>query len=214
LRERAAGPELASVPPVDLPAQKGRLRVLLADADPERAAAVEQSLLSDGAVPTVVVRLGRNEALTDAVRTCAPDVIIVDMSRPDRDALDSVRAVAAEHPHPIVLFVDEDDPAFMEAAVAAGVSSYNVVGTALPDVKPIVRTAVAIFQRHRQLEAELRRAEGSLAERRLVDQAKALLMKRRNISEPEAYRWLRRRAMNAGRRIVEIAGEVLDDAGQ
>jgi AmiR/NasT family two-component response regulator len=143
-RERAAGPELASVSPVDLPAQKGRLRVLLADADPERAAAVEQSLLSDGGVPTVVVRLGRNEVLTDAVRTCAPDVIIVDLSPPDRDALDSVRAVAAEHPHPIVLFVDEDDPAFMEAAVAAGVSSYNVVGTALPDEKPIVRTAVAI----------------------------------------------------------------------
>jgi response regulator NasT len=199
---------------VDLPAQKGRLRVLLADADPDRAAAVEQSLLSDGAVSTVVVRLGRNEALTEAVRACAPDVIIVDMSRPDRDALDSVRAVAVQHARPIVLFVDEDDPVFMAAAVAAGVSSYNVVGAALPDVKPIVRTAVAIFQRHRQLEAELRRAEGSLAERRLVEQAKALLMKRRNISEPEAYRWLRRRAMNAGRRIVEIAGEVLDESDQ
>jgi two-component system, response regulator / RNA-binding antiterminator len=66
----------------------------------------------------VVIKLGRNEALTDALRAAAPDVIIVDMSRPDRDALDSVRAVAIEHPHPIVQFVDEDDPAFMEAAVA------------------------------------------------------------------------------------------------
>ena len=193
---------------------KSPLRVLLADADPERAAAVEHSLLGDAALPTVVVRLGANEALTEAVRNAAPDVVIVDMSRPDRDALDSVRAVAAQEPRPIVLFVDQDDPAFMEAAVAAGVSSYNVVGAALPDVKPIVRAAVAIFERHRQLEAELRRAEGSLAERRLIDRAKAALMKQRRMSEPEAYRWLQRRAMNAGRRLAEVARELVEELGQ
>lgn len=199
---------------MDTSAPKAPLRVLLADADPDRAAAVEQSLIGDGATPTVVIRLGRDENLTEAVRNAAPDVVIVDMSRPDRDALDSVRAVAAQDPRPIVLFVDQDDAAFMEAAVAAGVSSYNVVGAALPDVKPIVRAAVAIFQRHRQLETELRRAEGTLTERRLVDQAKAVLMKRRKMSEPEAYRWLQRRAMNAGRRIPEIAREVVDETGQ
>ncbi|HYM03840.1 MAG TPA: ANTAR domain-containing protein [Stellaceae bacterium] len=197
---------------MDTSAPKIPLRVLLADTDQGRAAAFEQSLLSDDAVS--IVRLGRNENLTDAAKACAPDVIIVDMSLPDRDALESVRAVAVQDPRPIVLFVDHDDPAFMEEAVAAGVSSYNVVGAALPDVKPIVRAAVAIFQRHQQLETELRRAEGSLAERRRVDRAKAILMKRRGFSEPEAYRWLQRRAMNAGRRIAEIAGEVLDDAGQ
>ena len=196
---------------MDTPAPNSPLRVLLADADPERAAAVEQSLIGDGSMPVAVIRLGRDENLSEAVRRAAPDVVIVDMARPDRDALDSLRAVAAEEPRPVVLFVDEDDPAFMEAAVAAGVSSYNVVGAALPDVKPIVRAAVAIFQRHRQLEAELRRAEETLAERRLVDQAKALLMKRRKMSEPEAYRWLQRRAMNAGRRIPEIAREVVDE---
>ena len=185
------------------------LKILLADVDPERAAAVERSLAGDRGA--TVIRLAQDQPLTEAVRAAVPDVIIVDMARPDRDALDSLRAVAAQEPRPIVLFIDEDDPAFMEAAVAAGVSSYNVVGTALPDVKPIVRAAVAIFERHRQLAAELRRAEASLAERRLIDQAKALLMKRRRMSEPQAYRWLQRRAMNAGRRLVEIASEVVHD---
>lgn len=185
------------------------LRILLADANPERAAAVERSIAGDRAA--TVIRLESDQPLIEAVRAAAPDVIIVDMARPDRDALDSVRALAAQEPRPIVLFVDEDDPAFMEAAVAAGVSSYNVVGAALPDLKPIIRTAVAIFDRHRQLEAELRRAEASLAERRLIDQAKALLMRRHKMSEPQAYRWLQRRAMNAGRRLVEIANEVVHD---
>lgn len=211
---RAPWPETCFVGAVDMPPSKRRLRVLLADAEPERAAAIERSLLEDAAMPAVVIRLGTEESLTEAVKASAPDVVIVDMSRPDRDALDSVRAVAARDPRPIVLFVDQDDPAFMEAAVAAGVSSYNVVGAALPDVKPIVRTAVAIFERHRQLEAELRRAEGSLAERRLIDQAKSVLMKRRKMSEPEAYRWLQRRAMKSGRRMAEIAGELLDEAGR
>lgn len=189
-----------------------RLKILLADADPERGAAVERSLAGERGV--TVIRLAPDQPLIEAVRVAAPDVIIVDMARPDRDALDSVRAVAAQEPRPIVLFIDQDDPAFMEAAVAAGVSSYNVVGTALPDVKPIVRAAVAIFERHRQLADELRRAEASLAERRLVGQAKALLMKRRKMSEPQAYRWLQRRAMNAGRRLADIASEVIHDRSE
>ena len=188
------------------------LSILLADTDPVRAAAVERSLAGDRRA--TVIRLEPNQSLIEAVRAAAPDVIIVDMARPDRDALDSVRAVAAQEPRPIVLFVDEDDPAFMEAAVAAGVSSYNVVGTAPPDVKPIVRAAVAIFARQRRLEVELQRAEASLAERRLVDQAKAVLMKRRKMSEPQAYRWLQRRAMNTGRRLVEIANEVVHDRNE
>ena len=188
-----------------------RLKILLADADPERAAAVERSLAGDDSAVATVVRLGPDQSLTEAVRAQAPDVIIVDMARPDRDALDSLRAVAAQAPRPIVLFVDEDDPAFMEAAVAAGVSSYNVVDTALPDVKPIIRAAVAIFERHQRLEAALRRVEMSLAERQLVDRAKAALMKQHKMSEPAAYRWLRRRAMNTGRRLAEIASEVVND---
>jgi two-component system, response regulator / RNA-binding antiterminator len=208
------GPELASRAAVDNSRPNKRLRVLLADADPARAAAVEQSLLEDGAMAAEVIRLAAEQSLTEAVKAAAPDVVIVDMARPDRDALDSVRAITSRDPRPIVLFVDQDDPVFMEAAVAAGVSSYNVVGAALPDVKPIVRAAVAIFERHHQLEAELRRAEETLAERRLIDQAKAVLMKRRKMSEPDAYRWLQRRAMNTGRRLAEIAGEVLDEAGE
>ena len=66
------------------------------------------------------------------------------MARRDRDALDDLRRVSADNPCPIVMFVDRDDRALMEAAIAAGVSSYNVVDTAFPDIKPIVMAAVAI----------------------------------------------------------------------
>jgi len=157
-----------------------------------------------------VLRMAPGETLAQAVSRQRPDVVIVDMARPDRDSLDSIREVATHHPSPIVLFVDQDDPAFMEEAIAAGVSSYNVVGTALPDVKPIVRTAALMFRRYRQIEAELHKAEASLKERALIDRAKAKLMEERRMTEPNAYGWLRRQAMDRGRRIADIAAELLE----
>ena len=96
------------------------------------------------------------------------------------------------------------------AAIAAGVSSYTVVDTAFPDIKPIVTAAVAIFRKHQQLADDLGKARATLRERETINQAKALLMRQRNIDEPRAYRWLRRRAMNENRRIGDIAAELLE----
>ena len=183
------------------------MKVLLADANSERAESVEQSLAAAGA--TAVLRPLPGENLREAVARVAPDLVIVDMARPDRDSLDDIRHVARHDPRPVVMFVDRDDDAFMEAAIEAGVSSYNVVGTALPDVKPIVRAAVAMFRRYRQVECDLHKAEASLKERALIDQAKSLLMKQRGLTEPEAYRLLRRSAMDRGKRIVDIAAAIL-----
>jgi len=184
------------------------MRVLLADANLDRAASVADRLAEASAAD--VLHLVPGESLAEAVSRLTPDVVIVDMARPDRDQLDSIREVSSRHPSPIVLFVDRDDAAFMEAAIEAGVSSYNVVGTALPDVKPIVETAVVMFRRYRQVELELRKAEASLKERSLIDRAKAKLIQERRLSEPDAYRWLRRQAMDRGRRIADVAADLLD----
>ena len=182
------------------------MRVLLADTDAGRAAAVERALRDAGA--TGLDRPNPGEALLPAVARLLPDVVIVDMERPDRDALDDLRHVARYAPRPIVLFVDADDHAFMEEAIAAGVSSYNVVGARLPDVKPIIAAAIAMFRRFAQMEAELRRAEAVLRERATIDRAKSVLIRTRKLSEPDAYRWLRTTAMRTGRRIVDVAAEL------
>jgi response regulator NasT len=131
------------------------------------------------------------------------------MARPDRDALDGIRLMAALIPRPVVLFVDEDDPAFMEEAINAGVSSYNAVGMPPPDVKPILRAAVALFRRHSQAQNDLREAEARLQERAVIDKAKAILIKRRRLSEPDAYKFLRKTAMSGARRIVDVATEII-----
>ena len=204
---RAATPEetdLRAAPPDRL-----RLKILLADDDAERARLLLRSLAAEPGVS--VVRAGVRELLADAVAAHAPDVVIVDMARPDRDALEGVRRMTSHAPRPVVLFVDEDDPAFMEEAIGAGVSSYNVLGLPPPDVKPILRAAVALFRRHHQVSEELRTAERRLGERELIDRAKAVLIRERKLGEPAAYAWLRKQAMARGRRIVDVAEDLLRD---
>jgi len=73
------------------------------------------------------------------------------------------------------------------------------------EVKPVLRAAVALFRRHLQTHQALTAAESRLRERDVVDRAKAILIRTRKLSEPEAYRWLRREAMASARRIPEIA---------
>ena len=188
------------------------MKVLLADDETARAQALIEVLSADAGVE--VIRVPPGSDIIDMIAARQPDVVIVDMARPDRDALDGVRQISAQDPRPIVLFVDEDDPGFMEEAIAAGVSSYNVPGTPPPDVRPILRSAVALFRRHQQAQEQLHRSEARLAERAAIDRAKALLIRERRLSEPEAYRWMQRQAMRRGRRIAEIARDVLQQHGE
>ena len=94
------------------------MKVLLADDNQERADAVARRLSDAGIVE--IVRVEPGQRLIDIVEAAKPDVLIVDMSRPDRDSLESIREVSAQAP--IVLFVDRDDPGFMQDAIDAGVA--------------------------------------------------------------------------------------------
>ena len=183
------------------------MKVLLADEVDERADALVEHLRTAGIEH--IFRVAAGERLIEAVKRHAPDVVIVDMSRADRDSLEPIREVTANEPKPIVMFNDSDDQSFMEDAIGAGVSSYNVRGASLPEVKPIVQTAVAIFRRYQKVESDLRIAETRLDEQSTVQQAKSLLMRERKFSEPQAYKWLRARAMDRGKRIADVAREFL-----
>jgi two-component system, response regulator / RNA-binding antiterminator len=157
----------------------------------------------------IVIFTAQGEALLDAVRRTSPDVLIVDMGRPDRDGLDSVRALNAHALLPVLMFIDEDDPHFMEEAIAAGVCSYHVGGVPLPAIKPILRTAIAMFQRMRGLQSELTEAQEQIEARQVVDAAKRLLMVQDKMSEPAAHRFLQRRAMDRQKKLTEVAAAFL-----
>ena len=176
------------------------LTILLIDSDEERGHALAQKLAG---FARVLHATGAD--LGAQVETAKPDLIIVDMSLPDRDALEDIRPVAAANP--VVMFAGTDDPEFAREAIAAGVCSYNMSGLAYADIKPIMASAIALFQRYRHVETELAAARALLEERRLIERAKAILMRDRKMTEPEAYRWLQKKAMNESRKLAQIVAE-------
>ncbi|NHN89597.1 ANTAR domain-containing response regulator [Acetobacter conturbans] len=188
--------------------RKGLIRVLLADENPHRAGALSATLRADASL--IVITTGPDLPLIDAVRLHMPDIVLVDMSRADRDALDSVRALSgAGLEHPVALFVDEDDEHLMEAAFEAGICSYNVVDTPPRDVKPLLRSAISLYARFQKTQSELRAAQRTISEQQAINQAKRLFMQNEGCGEGEAYRWLRKRAMKTARRIPDIAAEYI-----
>jgi two-component system, response regulator / RNA-binding antiterminator len=184
-----------------------QLRILLIDSDDARAEALTEKLAQAGFADVLHAREGAN--LVEAVESTKPDLVIIDMASPDRDALEDVRAVSADKP--VVMFADSDDIGFVEEAIAAGVCSYNLSGIALQDVKPIMASAIALFRRYRHVEAELVAAKTLLEERRALERAKAILMKHRKMSEPEAYRWLQKKAMDENRKLAQVVAQFVRD---
>src|SRR3954467_8966992 len=186
------------------------LTVLLIDSEDNRARALEDRLSQSGFAR--VIRAQGPDLAAEVERT-RPDLVIIDMALPDRDALEDIRAVSSASP--VVMFAGTDDPAFAQEAIAAGVCSYNLSGVALQDVRPIMASAIALFQRYRHVETELAAARALLEERRLIERAKAILMKNRKMSEPEAYRWLQKKAMNESRKLAQVVADfVADDESQ
>jgi response regulator NasT len=188
------------------------LKVVLIDSRTERAEALERSLVS--AEFALVHRVEAGSNLIETVEKLSPDLVIVDMALPDRDALEGIRQLSARTPRPVVMFSAGDDATFVEQAIAAGVCSYNMSDAAPRDIKPIVLSAIALFRRYQRVEDELEETKAQLAERRLIERAKAILMRNRKMSEPEAYGWLRRRAMNQNRKILQIALDLLKREGR
>jgi response regulator NasT len=180
------------------------LKIALVDSDPHRAEALMRQLSEEGFAH--VQQIARGPDLIASIEAVGPDLVIVDMALPDRDELESIRAVSGARP--IVMF-SAGDPEFAEEAIAAGVCSYNLSGSAPGDIKPIVMSAIALFRRYRRVEDELEVTKALLEERRLVERAKSILMRNRKMTEPEAYNWLRRKAMNENKKIGAIAAALV-----
>ncbi|WP_437359820.1 ANTAR domain-containing response regulator [Inquilinus limosus] len=184
------------------------LRILLVDENAERCRVVEAALTAAG--HGVVTTASGTENLLARVREIEPDVIIVDLDAPNRDALEHMRSVSRERPKPIVMFVDQSDDAAIGEAIRAGVSAYVVDGLSPHRVKPVLEAAIARFQAFQAMRDELEKTRATLAERKRIERAKGILMmQQRGMTEDEAYRALRKLAMDRGKPLAEIAEQVI-----
>lgn len=184
-----------------------RVRVLIIDQSPERAAILEQAL-SDASYE-VVARLTTSDDLTGKVAELQPDVIIIDIESPDRDTIENMRHVTRENPKPIVMFAEQGNSEMIQTAVQAGVSAYVVDGLSVNRVKSILDVAIARFREFQALRNELTEIKSKLADRKIIDKAKGMLIDKYKMSEEDAYASLRKMAMNRNQRIADTARNVI-----
>jgi response regulator NasT len=183
------------------------LRILLVDQSATRAAILEEGLREAGCTDITVVREMHN--LLRRIIDADPDVICIDLENPDRDVLEQMFQVSRSVRRPIAMFVDRADSDTIREAVEAGVGAYVVDGLRKERIKSILDTAVSRCNAFNRLREELERATAALEERKVIDRAKGILMKERNLGEDEAYALLRSAAMNENRRIAEVAQAVV-----
>lgn len=182
--------------------------VAIVDGNAVRAAILEQGLREAGV--TRVTIIPETSRLLARLVELEPDVIVIDLESPSRDALEQMFLVSRLVQKPVAMFVDQSDAETMRAAIEAGVSAYIVDGLRGERVKSIVDMAIIRFGAYSKLQNELDKAKTELAERKLVDRAKRLLMANLDLSENDAYARLRRSAMDGNKRIGEVAQTIID----
>ena len=151
----------------------------------ERSKALRIGLLENGF--NLVATLPPDVFLADRIAQLQPDLIILDAESDARDALEHVVFATRDERRPIVLFTDDSDTSHIGEAVAAGVSAYIVAGLSPSRIKPILDVAMARFEHEQRLRQELAQAKTALQSKDIISQAKALLMQKQNLTEPQAY---------------------------
>lgn len=188
-----------------------RLSIVVVEPDAERVKPIVDGLreLGDHDIGIVSEEAG----LARRIARLNPDIVLIDIANPSRDVLEEMTLAAQPAERPVAMFVDRSDPNLTRAAIEAGISAYIVDGLRTERIKPILDAAIARFHMVKRLRTELAATRAALEERKVIDKAKIVLMKARGIDEAAAYALLRKTAMDQGKRVAEIAQQLVMAAG-
>ena len=182
-------------------------RIMLVDDTPTQSTILEQALLDQKL--TVACRVQSAQGLIKNVELHQPDIIIMVLASPDQDTLDNMAMLNQHNPKPVILFSGQSDSQIISQAVKAGASAYIVDGLNAHRIKPIMDAAIARFNEFQTLRIELQKTQSQLADRKVIDQAKGLLMKTKSLNEEQAYHTMRKMAMDQSKPIADIAKNIL-----
>lgn len=182
-------------------------RVLLFADDGEQARFLDDAIRTAGYA--VAGSITTSAALAEQANALRPDIIVIDQACPEAATLQQLGIIDRQHPCPVILFAKDDTRSAIQQAIRAGVSAYVVDGLSAHRIKALLEVAITRFAEQQALRQELEKARTSLAERKLIDRAKGVLMQRRGLNEEEAYQMLRKLAMDRGQRLPEVAQNLI-----
>lgn len=186
------------------------LKIAVVEENPVRAKILKEGLREAGHLN--IVHIDQTKRLLQAIYDTDPDVVIISLESPSRDTLEQLFQMSRIVKRPIAMFVDRSDRAAITAAIDAGVSAYIVGGLQKERVQSILDVCISRFNSMARVQEELDRTKSVLEERKVIDRAKGILMRAKGLGEEEAYRLLRKTAMNEKKKIAEIAQSIVTAA--
>jgi AmiR/NasT family two-component response regulator len=162
----------------------------------------------------VVGQAGDGQEAVELADSLKPDLVIMDVKMPRRDGIDAAREIAQKRIAPIVVLTAFSQRELVERARDAGAMAYLVKPFSATDLIPAIEVAVSRFHEITGLEREVATLSERLEARKLIERAKGLLQTKQGMSEPEAFRWIQRAAMDRRttmKRVAEVVLETLDE---
>jgi len=139
-----------------------------------------------------------------------PDLVIMDVKMPKKDGIDAAAEIVGEQIAPVVILTAFSQRELIERARDAGAMAYLVKPFSKSDLLPAIELAVARYAETAALRAEVADISQRLEARKVIDRAKGLLMTHQKMTEPEAFRWIQRTAMDRRTSMQAVAGAVLE----
>ncbi len=183
------------------------LRIAVADDEPDMRDYFQKCLTRLGHQVVAVAETGQQ--LVDRCRATRPDLVITDIKMPDMDGIEAASRLYRERPVPVILVSAFHDPALIERAEADHVLGYLVKPIKQADLEPVIGLAMRRFEQFEALRREAADLRQALEDRKAIERAKGILMKRGGLDEPEAFRRLQKLASEKSRKLVEIAQMIL-----
>ncbi len=185
------------------------MRVLIAEDDPVIALGLAERLRALGHEP--IGPAGDGEQAIAMAKETLPDVYLFDIEMPAVDGLAAAAQLAGEGlRRPVVVVTGVDHPGLIERAIASGVSAYLTKPIDARELEAAITLAAARHTEFEALEAEADRAHQALADRKLVERAKGLLMTALKLSEQDAFRRLQITARERNLRLAEVSRRVIE----
>ena len=137
-----------------------------------------------------------------------PDLAILDVKMPEVDGITAAEQIISISP--VLMLTAFSQRELIERARDAGVMAYVVKPFSINDLVPAIEIAISRHKQMKSLEAEVADIYERLESRKIIDRAKGILMKALNLSEPEAFSWIQKTAMDRRISMKEVAAAVID----
>lgn len=158
---------------------------------------------------TVVVVAENGKELVEKCRAAKPDLVITDIKMPDMDGIDAAARVYRDGPIPVILVSAYHDADFIQRAEADHILAYLVKPIKQADLEPAIGIAMRRFEQFQAMRKESADLRQALEDRKQIEKAKGVLMKKAGLDEHDAFRRLQKLASDKNRKLIEIANMIL-----